>query len=354
MRITKPQLTVSVKGPESAQVGDDVPFEIQVSNPGSGPATHVVIQDLMPPGLQHPQGSAIEADLGTLTPGQTRNVTVTAKAVKSGLQVNEVFVTADDGLQASARAEVRVTEPGLLVRKTGPEVTYLHHDLQHRLEVLNNGQAPATSVRLTDTLPEGLDFVSASDGGRHDPATRTVEWVIGTLPPGQSRSVSVQLKARAAGDWVNKATARADRGLESTASAPVHVEGVPAMLFEVVDLDDPVEVGSETEYEIRVVNQGSTPAVNVTIKAVLPEGLTFVRAEGPAPYRTQGREVLFDPVPKLAAQADAVYRVRVQAKAAGDWRFQVFLNCAQLTRPVSEEESTEVYDDHREMVPKDH
>src|SRR5262249_40240908 len=37
MRITKPQLTISKKGPESAQVGDDVTFEIQVTNPGSGP-----------------------------------------------------------------------------------------------------------------------------------------------------------------------------------------------------------------------------------------------------------------------------------------------------------------------------
>jgi uncharacterized repeat protein (TIGR01451 family) len=344
-RITRPQLTVTKKCPATAQVGDKVPFEIVVSNPGSGPANNVIIHDTMPPGLQHPQGTDIEADLGTLAPGQSRTINLETTAVKAGHHVNVVSVTADDGLQARDQAEVRITEPGLLVRKTGPEKACLHHEMGFKLEVANNGEAPATSVRLIDSLPDGLDYVSASDGAAHDPNSRSVEWQLGTLQPGQSRIVSVQLRARTAGDWINKATARADRGLEKTAEATVHVEGVPALLLEVVDIDDPLEVGAETDYEIRVNNQGTSPVTGIAIRGVLPAGLDFVRAEGPTSAHQHDREVVYEPLPKLAAKADAVYRIRVKAMQPGDWRFQAYLTSDSLTKPVLEEESTLVYDD---------
>jgi uncharacterized repeat protein (TIGR01451 family) len=38
-----------------------------------------------------------------------------------------------------------------------------------------------------------------------------------------------------------------------------------------VDLDDPVEVGRETVYEIRVVNRGNAACINVQIVATVPD-----------------------------------------------------------------------------------
>ncbi|MDE1566095.1 MULTISPECIES: SdrD B-like domain-containing protein [Actinomycetaceae] len=39
-----------------------------------------------------------------------------------------------------------------------------------------------TEIRLVDTLPEGAEFVRATDGGTYDPATRTVTWVVPGSP----------------------------------------------------------------------------------------------------------------------------------------------------------------------------
>jgi uncharacterized repeat protein (TIGR01451 family) len=258
--------------------------------------------------------------------------------------VNSVVATADSGLQATAQATVQVIEGALLLRKTGPQQTVLHREFDHRLEVVNPGQAPATGVRLIDTLPEGLEFVSASDGGTYTAMSRTVEWSIGTVAPGQSRAVTLHLHPRTGGDLLNQAVARADRGLEAKAGAAIHVEGIPALLLEVVDLDDPVEVGAETTYEIRVLNQGTGTCTNVQIQATVPDGMDAIGSEGPSAHRQQGKQIVFAPVPKLAARADALYRVKVRARKEGDWRFKVHMTCDQLQRPVYEEESTNVYD----------
>jgi uncharacterized repeat protein (TIGR01451 family) len=343
--VTRPRLTVRKTGPESVHVGDPAVFQIQVSNTGTGPATHVVVRDRLPPGLQHPQGSVIEGDLGTLAPGESKTLTLTTTAVHVGRQENEATVTGDGGLQAAAQVTVDVVQSQLQLRKSGPQNRFLGREAEFDLEVANPGTAPATSVRVIDTLPEGLDFVAASDGGAYEPTTRQVTWMLGTLAPGHRRGLTVKALARSSGDWVNRAVAQADRGLEQKAEATLHVEGVPALMLEVVDLEDPVEVGAETTYEIRVVNQGTSPCTNLVIEATLPPEMEARSAAGPADHRFQGQQVLYEPLPKLAARADALYRVKVRGLRDGDVRFKVRMSCDQLTAPVFEEESTRIYSD---------
>ena len=45
------------------------------------------------------------------------------------------------------------------------------------------------------------------------------------------------------------------------------IEGLPALLMELVDTDDPVEVGRETSYEIRVTNTGTKAETNLVAYA---------------------------------------------------------------------------------------
>jgi uncharacterized repeat protein (TIGR01451 family) len=44
------------------------------------------------------------------------------------------------------------------------------------------GNLNLEDVTVTDVLPAGAIFISASDGGRYDPDTRTVTWTFGELP----------------------------------------------------------------------------------------------------------------------------------------------------------------------------
>jgi uncharacterized repeat protein (TIGR01451 family) len=350
-RVTRPKLTLTLVGPENVQVGDPAQFQLRVSNEGSGPATNVVLHDILPVGLWHEKGQSIDADLGTLPPGGFKQVSLTATATSAGPQVNEALVTADEGVQATARANIQVTQAVLNLRASGPRRRYLHREAQLELEVSNSGTAPAANVRVEEALPEGLQFVSASEGGVYNPTNCTIAWTIGTLSAGQKQTVSVKVMAKAPGDLVARASAQADRRLQAQAETAIHVEGIGALLLQVVDLDDPIEVGAETTYEIRVLNQGTAPCTNVQIVATVPEGMEAKTVTGPAPYRAQGRQVVFEPMPRLAPRADAVFRVHVVGRQPGDLHFRVQLNADQLRTPVHEEESTHVYDDRDDGSP---
>src|SRR5262249_34722083 len=94
----QPKLSIARKGPQTAQVGDVVAFELIVSNVGTGPAEKVMLRDKMPAGLQHEAqrtpGDVIEADLGTIAPGDTRTINMRGKATREGRFVNEATVSA--------------------------------------------------------------------------------------------------------------------------------------------------------------------------------------------------------------------------------------------------------------------
>jgi uncharacterized repeat protein (TIGR01451 family) len=345
-QITRPRLSLSVTGPESVQVGDPVVFRLRISNIGTGAASRVMLHDQLPAGLCHEQGTHIEADLGQLAPGETREVTLPTTAAHPGSQLNEIVVTGADGLEASAKATVVVTQANLLLREIGPQRRYLNRQAEYTLEIVNDGNAPAPNVALADRLPEGLEFVAAGEGGKYEPKSRTVCWALGSLAAGQKRSVSVRVTARAPGDLVIRAVARADRDLEAKAESSLHVEGIPALLLEVVDSEDPIEVGAETIYEIRVQNQGTSASTSIQIIATVPKGMAARGASGPTPHRLEGTQVIFEPLGRLAPRADALYRVRVVGQEAGDLRFKVQLTADHLSQPVVEEESTRVYRDN--------
>jgi uncharacterized repeat protein (TIGR01451 family) len=55
--------------------------------------------------------------------------------------------------------------PGFAIGKTAPEIVSPGETFTYTLTIVNELQATATSVIITDTLPASADFASASDGG---------------------------------------------------------------------------------------------------------------------------------------------------------------------------------------------
>jgi uncharacterized repeat protein (TIGR01451 family) len=344
-RIVQPRLAVTMRGPEQAAAGDTVPFQIIVSNPGTGPVTNLLLRGKLPEGLTHPQGHIVEAEVGTLGPGETRTVTLTTQAIKTGRFVNELVATGDGGLEAAAQSPVMIVGPTLQLQRTGPPKCYVKSEVGFELEVANSGTIQAGYVELADTLPAGLEFVSATEGGRYEPSSRTVNWRLPALPPGGLHRVGYRVKATGVGEMPDRAAARADRGGDVKADGTFTVEGVPALALEVMDLEDPIPAGGELTYEVRVINQGSCPCTNIQISAQVPEGMSPLEGSGPTAYHAAGAAVTFDPVAKLATKADAVFRVKVRGMEPGDYRFRVQMTCDQLRQPVMKEEASRVYKD---------
>ncbi len=349
-QITRPKIALTQSAPETVQVGDTTTFQIHIANVGTGPATNLVLHSNLPAGLSHEKGSKIDADLGVLAPGESRIVPLATTAVRSGRQQHEVSITGDDGIQTVAHTVVMVTEPVLTLRATGPKRRYLNREAQFNLEVVNSGTGRAANVYVCNVLPEGMDFISASEGGTYDPASRAVAWQISVLTPGQRQAMVVKACTKSLGTLVNRAIARDERGLETKVETCVNVEGLTGLFLEVVDLDDAMTVGGDVGYEIRVVNQGTAPSTGVQLVANVPVGMTVKGVTGPSAHRVQGQQVIFEALPSLAPRADAVYRLAVSAQQAGDMRMKVQLTSEQVKTPIIKEESTHVYSDPDELV----
>ncbi len=340
IRAVQPALKVTKSGPSDVILCDAIPYKLTVSNPGSGSTHNVRVVEALPNGMKTLDGKTnVVFSASTLAPGQSREVTVQVKAHKAGTYVNTVTATADGGLSAKATIETVVRQPLLAVNLAGPERRFVDRPVRYAITVTNNGDGVARNTALKLTPSAGAELIDVGKGK----ATRSeVVWTLGTIAPNESREVSVTMKSSAPGMIRNTAVATADCA-EGSGKAMTVVEGIPAILLECVDLEDPIEIGGKETYVITVTNQGSAVGTNISILCTLPAEQQFVSAEGPTKESVEGKQVTFAPLPSLAPKKTAVYKVNVQGTEAGDVRFKVSLTSDQMTTPAEETESTHIY-----------
>jgi uncharacterized repeat protein (TIGR01451 family) len=350
LEVREPRLVLSASAPKQTVLGDAATVALTVSNPGDAPAEHVKITATLTDGLEHAGGKTAVFNLDNLGPNEGRTVLVQCGTKGEGHQVCAAVATAEPELSAQDTAAIDVLVPRVDVAVSGPGMRYLDRHAVYSFKVSNPGTATANHVTLTDQVPAGFKFAAATCGGRHDFASRAVVWFLGDLPAGQSKEVSLDLVAINPGEYANKATVTAARGLRAMSEVGTRLEGLPGLLMELVDLEDPVEVGKDDSYEIRVANTGTKTETGLQVTCTIPVKMEFRAAKGPAgtTVHVEGRDVVFSALPKLAPRADVIYRVNVRCLAPGDLRFQARVRADGLEQPVLREESTRVYGDERE------
>ena len=80
------------------------------------------------------------------------------------------------------------------IGKTGSASVLASSNLIYTISVTNFGPSSASGVVVTDALPVGVTFVSASGGGLNN--SGVVNWSLGTLTNGQSSNVTVTVTSR--------------------------------------------------------------------------------------------------------------------------------------------------------------
>ena len=318
--------------------------------------------------MLHSQGQIIEAELANLPAGQTKTLNLEVTAGKSGTQACVVTAIADGIQTETAKSSVTLVEPMLTIKQTGPARCLVKGEPTYTIEMTNPGTATTDSVQLWAALPPGFDFLQATDGGAFLEANRAIGWRLPGLPAGTTKTVSLKLKAVAPTEGVIRTVAQTNamnaeqgsvtntgiitvenrtpsstRGLEARTETIVKAEGVPALRFEVQDIEDPVEVGKEAVYEIRVFNQGTGPCTNVQIVADMAETTMAVGSTGLTNGKIAGQQIIFEPIAQFGVKAEAVFRVRVKGTQPGDFRFRVRMTCDQIRSPVIKEENTRFY-----------
>jgi uncharacterized repeat protein (TIGR01451 family) len=344
-RCTLPQLALRLTAPRQVMIGTEQRVRIELHNPGTGDATGVMLYENVPEELRHSAGPALEFEVGTLRAGETREMELVLSAEKAGTVVNRISARGDGNLQVEQKIEFDVIAPALEVGVEGPRLRYLERPATYTVHVGNPGTATAQNIEIVTKLPKGLRFVSANNLGEYDTESHAVYWSLAELPEGEAGAVELVALPIETGEHEIKIEGKAGQGLEDETSQHVLVEGLSAIMFEVRDLDDPIEIGGETTYEIRIVNQGTKAATTVQVRATVQPGMKIISASGETRHEIQAGGVLFEPLSSLAPKADTVYRVQVEGVRAGDQRIAVEVSTDDIGDPVRKEESTRVFGD---------
>jgi len=340
--IKQAKLALSKEGPAEALICDTITYTLKVTNTGDASATNVRIEDTLPDGMKTTDGRSSAAfAVQSLPAGQSRSATVKVRASRTGTFTNKASATGDGGLTADAMAKTIVRQPMLKVSKAGPSEQYVGRPGRYTITVENTGDAEARNTVLTDMLPNNMEFVSASGGGSLSGARIT--WSLGTIAAKASKQVTLSARATRIGAAVNRVMVEA-YCTEASAQMTTNVKGIPAILLETVDVADPIEVGANTTYVITVTNQGSAVGTNIKIVCILPAQQDYVSATGPTSASVDGKTVTFASLASLAPKAQTTYRVVAKGTESGDARFKVQLTSDQLTVPVDETESTNIYE----------
>ena len=348
VKVQEPKVEARIEAPARVNVGGT--FDVRFVGENAGDCPQAGMEVLVEARPLRPTVDGPDNYWTPKTPiAAGKSVTALGRytADKPGTFTLRTSVRADDGLTASASRTVTVVGPVLTATVSGPDKLLVGRKWAYTVTVKNAGELAVEDAVAVVALPAGLRG-SAPDGRHLFP--------LGALKPGEERTRTVEAIAAATGVQPVVASVSGSRGASATAECRTAVDGVPALRVELVDLADPVEKGQETTYEVRITNTGTKADEAVTLAVEVPPGLRYVSASGPTGSLkpvNHGISVTvprvlrleFDPVRELAPKTEAVFRIKVQATAAGDVRFKAVVTSKHLATPVIKEESTRVYGD---------
>jgi uncharacterized repeat protein (TIGR01451 family) len=302
-----PVVAIRVRVPAQVRGQQDIEYRLCVENRSPANAHHVIVRNPLPANARfvraNPELSARDPELvwqlGTLAGGACREIVLVLAPTAPGEVKNCARVQFEHGQCVSTQ----VLRPSLSLHKSGAGQAVLYDALTYQLTVTNSGTAPATQVVLTDTLPAGLEHV----GGKS-----LLTWEVGTLAPGQSRSVEYQVIAKAVGRLCNRAVATAAGGLREEKEGCVTVVEAKLSLKQTGPARHYANLPAT--YQLIVSNPGPVPLTNVQLADVLPPELTFVSAGESGQF--SDRQVRWA-LGTLAPGASRIVELVLRAQASG-------------------------------------
>ena len=231
--------------------------------------------------------------------------------------------------------------PLLALQCNAPERQFTGRPVKVCFTIRNNGDGTEPKATITVPIPAGATVTSATDGGVI--AADRVTWEIFNVAPNAPKEVCAVFTTERPGRMGFTSTA------SGTVAGPAHCEchtqvlGVYAILVEVVDLEDPIEVGKVITYVITVTNQGNQTGTGIRVVCTVPDSQEFVFGSGTTPVQARGRTVTMQALPTLDGKAVATWRVLTKALRADDSRFKVEFSTDQFEKPIRREESTRLF-----------
>ena len=339
VKVVKANIQLTKTAPAEVLICDPIPVTLTVKNNGSSGLSAVMVTDTLPDGLTSDGKNNLSFDAGNLGPGDSRDFRFNAVAARTGSFVNNAQANSAQGVHAEATSTTVVHAPVLTVACAAPDVRYMGRSFDVSFTVNNTGDAPAAGTILDLPVPSGLKATAASNGGQV--SAGRVSWDLGSVGVNSPQTVTASFTGDAAGNFAFNPSAKGACAPAVSSSCQTALKGVPAILLEKSDDPDPVGVGEQTTYTVRVTNQGFADDNNIKVVVTIAPELVPVSATGDGAI--SGQTVTFPVVPRLPAKEAVTYRVVAKGVKPGDGRTRFELNSDMLQSPVIAEESTHVY-----------
>ena len=298
-------LTIS-KADDPAEViaGESLTYTLVYTNNGPLDAQDVFITDTLPSGVSFggvvsevPPIAGPTVTLPyltwytpTLTAGASGTLvfTVTVDASVSGTITNSVVITSGtyDG-DTTNNTDTELTtvhaEADLAISKSdSPDPVIAGHSLTYTLVITNSGPSHASGVTVTDTLPAGVTFSSASSGCTYGLGTHRVTCTLGILNNGATATATIVVTVGSStrGMITNTATVTATTtdptpgNNTDSEETTVHAEADLGIITQSGD-PEPGVAGRTLTYTLVYTNSGPSDAQDVYITRTLPTVVTY-------------------------------------------------------------------------------
>ena len=302
--------------PDPVPGGSVITYILTASNAGPNAGGAMVVTDTLPPAVtflsasgsgwvcSHSAGVVTCNRAGALAAGASAPpVTITGRVTAAGGSItNSASVEPATGgvLDPVPNDNVATVDtpviPGADVRIAQKSVTSTlpataGGNVSFQVQPRNGGPSAAVNAVVTDTLPAGWGFVSASGNGWACSATgQVVRCTRASLPLGNTDNITVVATAPATVDpagssFTNTASIASDTpdgnggNNSGSVTVPVRPDGADLRLSK-TKTPNPVALGSEMVSTITVTNDGPRAGTGVLRVVELLSGETFVSASG--------------------------------------------------------------------------
>ena len=206
IKLVEPELALQMSARE--QVLATQPFEttLRLENTGDGPSEDTIVRVKLPRNSEVLESSddaeesstGLTWKLGTLEPGESRDLTYRLKGTLNGTLVAEAKAVGRcaDEQTATARTDVRGKAALKLELADESDLILVGDSVTYKIEVLNQGSAPDKDIVLTCTVEEGVEILSTSGDAEGTIDGRTVTFApIPSLAPGEEVTLEVTVKS---------------------------------------------------------------------------------------------------------------------------------------------------------------
>ena len=270
---------------------DLIKWTLTVYNKGPDAATGISVWDMLPESLIWKNDNSNgkynpktgKWDVGTLTAGGTKSLTIVSLVNATGKIVNIVSVSGNEfDVNKSNNIDnetINVANASDLevIKLVNQSIVDYHQSVKWTVIAINHGPDKATGVYVDDILPDGFKLLNyTASKGFYDDGM----WSVCCIEPGESQTLELICEVVKTGEFTNVARINGseydpnESNNENNKTVEVPKSSDLAVIKN-VDNSYP-DFGDIVEWTITVINNGPDDTDEVYVTELLPEGLELI------------------------------------------------------------------------------